>query len=1028
MGKRLVITEKPSVARDIVGVLGGFTEQDGYWESDEYLVTFAVGHLLELVEPEDLDPKYKRWTLDTLPIIPEVFPLKPKEGQSDRIRTIKNLLKRADVDRLVNACDAGREGELIFREITEYLESKQPIERLWLQSMTKSAIVEGFRHLKKGEDYEGLSSAAHCRNYADWLIGMNATRALTRRLKSKSENQAWSAGRVQTPTLAMLVDREMEILAHRPVPYWRITGTFGQGAAGDYLGIWFDPSFKSADPEEEEGGEGQTKDDRIFDEAKARAIIDRIRGKSVSASETRKPSKEAAPFLFDLTSLQREANRRFGWSARRTLNAAQRCYEAHKILTYPRTDSRALPNDYLGQVDGVIEMLAGDQRFSAASHRLKAQGLQNAHKIFDDSKISDHFAIIPTGVLPERIEGDDARLFELVVRRFLAAFHPPAIWSRVERTTVVDGEHFRSRAKILQEPGWREVMGESDGTGGVQLAPLVPGQDDVSGVPVDAKAFELQAEETKPPARITEARLLTLMENAGKEVEDEEAALAMSEKGIGTPATRADTIENLLSKGYAVRPGRFLRPTVKGIRLIDILRRMHADRLASPQLTGELEHRLAEVEKGKREERLFMSEIYDYTKEIVDLTKTFEFDALYPNDAQLGPCPLCGRPVYERSWFYRCQEPQHVLDQARRRKKPAGVVEGQQAKNGESEIPASLEEPDCPFRIWKDKAGRYVDRETVRELLRDKKSRMLDGFTTRQGRTYKGQLEIEDGEIALRRAQGADGEDSGFAPPEYEVNDTPLGPCPTCKTGEVVETRSTFICSKGLAVLKAIDRDETTAFVLKKKEVPENMEYCAFLLPRTICKRELTREEAEKYLREGKTDQLTDFISQRGRPFSATLVLKETGRHGFEFPPRAGDRKAAADGADGAAKKERPAKAMTKKAAPKKHPAVRAKSAPAKPAKAAKSRAAKPAKSGGAKPAKSGAAKPAAKRASLRSAPAAKSARAKVPAARSGGKTAAKVRATKDSAKKAAKAAKAAAKKAAKKAADLEDAEQRAEG
>jgi DNA topoisomerase-3 len=942
MGKRLVITEKPSVARDIVGALGGFAEKDGYWERDDYLVTFAVGHLLELVEPEDLDPKYKRWTLDTLPIMPKEFPLKPKEGASERLRTIKSLVKRSDIDTLVNACDAGREGELIFREIAEYLEAKKPIERLWLQSMTRRAIVDGFKDLRKGRDYEGLSAAAHCRNYADWLIGMNATRALTRRLKTKSENQAWSAGRVQTPTLAMLVNRELEVLAHRPVPYWRIIGAFSHEKQ-DYTGTWFDPSFKASEVDEEE--EGQTRDDRIFDEAKAKAIADRLRGKSAAAaSETRKPSREAAPFLFDLTSLQREANRRFGWSARRTLNAAQRCYEGHKILTYPRTDSRALPKDYRAVVDDILDQLTGDARFANAAKRLKKDGLLNEGKIFDDSQISDHFAIVPTGVMPERLEGDDARLFDLVVRRFLAAFHPPALWSRVERTTVIDGEHFRSRAKILQEPGWREVLSDGDSAPApsTSLMPLVPGKDEADGVAVKSKGFDLEAEETKPPARITEARLLSLMENAGKDIEDEEAALAMKEKGIGTPATRADTIENLLSKGYAVRPGRFLRPTVKGIRLIDILRRMHADRLASPVLTGELEQQLADVEHGRRDQKLFMNEIYEYTQEIVDLTKTFEFDALYPNDDPLGPCPLCGRQVYERSWFYRCKEPAHVIEKANARRQAA--LSGTK-KNGEVKEEPANEKPDCPFRIWKDKSGRYIDRETVRELLHQGKSPMLDGFTTRQGRTYKGTLEIEDGQIVLKRAAGAEGDDTGFAPPEYEVNETPLGKCPVCKEGDVMETRATFVCSKGLAVLKKIDRDETTSYVLKKKEIPEDMQYCPFLLPRTICKREITREEAEGYLKNGRTEQLTDFISQRGRPFSATLFLRETGRHGFEFPPRGGGEAKSADGSEppkkrgwGKKRKEEPAKATQPQAvsAAKRKRAPKKEAAPAKPKRAVK--------------------------------------------------------------------------------------------
>ncbi len=886
MGKRLVITEKPSVARDIVNILGGFEEEEGYWESDDLVVTFAVGHLLELVSPEDIDEKYKRWTLDTLPILPEEFPLKPKEGSSERLRTIKKLLKRDDIEGLINACDAGREGELIFREITEYLETKLPIERLWLQSMTKKAIKEGFGHLEPGSKYEGLSRAAHCRNYSDWLIGMNATRALTRRLKSRSENQAWSAGRVQTPTLKMLVEREMEILSHRPIPYWRIKGSFEhEGHA--YEGIWFDPGFKS----KEEGA----KDDRIFEEKRAQELLKKLEGKAGLASETRKPSKETAPPLFDLTSLQREGNRRFGWSARRTLNAAQRCYEGHKVLTYPRTDTKALPNDYRSVVDDVIDQLKADPRFSNASKSLQANGLLNTARVFDDAKVTDHFAIIPTGQLSPDLSGDDARLFELVARRFLATFFPPAVWSRVERTTIVEEESFRSRAKTLQTPGWREVLGDQESASAVKLPPLVKGQDKADNVKVDGKAFESEAEETKPPARITEARLLSLMENAGKAVEDEEAAEAMRERGIGTPATRADTIENLISKGYVMRAGRALTPSVKGVRLIDILQRMKAERLASPSLTGELEQHLNEVELGSSKPTNFMSDVYNYTKEIVQLTKEFEFEDLFPDDESLGKCPLCDKHVYERSWFYRCKEPEGLP-----KKRPPKKKKKKDEENAEPEI------KDCPFRIWKDKSGRYIDRETVKELLENKTTRILDGFMTRQGRTYRGQLELVDGAVELKRVAGGEGDLMGM--PEYEVNEQPLTTCPTCQKGQVKETRSTFICSQGLDVLKKLERDETTTFPIKKKEIPEGMEYCSFLLPRTICKREMTREEALGYIKNGKTEILSDFISQRGRPFSAMLLLKETGRHGFEFPPRG----------DGTSKKKTTKKKATKKKVTKK--------------------------------------------------------------------------------------------------------------
>ena len=633
MAKALVITEKPSVARDVVQALGGFTEHDGYWESDSHLVTFAVGHLFELLEPEEIDPKYKRWTLADLPVIPPSYQLKKKKGQTDRIRTIEKLLARKDVDQLVNACDAGREGELIFREIVKFLGSRKPIQRLWLQSMTPNAIREGFRHLRPDAELLGLAAAAECRAYSDWLIGMNATRALTKRLKSRREKTAWSAGRVQTPTLALLVEREAEVLAHVPRPFWRLVGQFEREGAG-WTGTWFDPAFAAGDDDER-------RDDRIFEEARAREIARAVEGREGAARETRKPSREASPPLFDLTSLQREGNRRFGWSARRTLSAAQRCYEAHKLLTYPRTDSRCLPSDYRAVVDDVLRAYSGAAgaraegaaEFAPHAQRLLERGLENTGRIFDDGKVSDHFAIIPTGALPSAaLSGDDRRLFDLVMRRFLGAFHPPALWERVERITEVADHSFRTRARTLMEPGWREVLPAPAGADDEETAvlpPLAPGKSEASGVPAALRSAELQAEETRPPARLSEARLLSLMENAGQDLEDEDLAAALHEKGIGTPATRAEIIENLIAKGYAVRLGKALRPTVKGIRLIDTLKRVHIDRLASAALTGEIEQHLLEVEKGRRTQEAFLAEMEDYAREIVDVARSFEYEQIY---------------------------------------------------------------------------------------------------------------------------------------------------------------------------------------------------------------------------------------------------------------------------------------------------------------------------------------------------------------------------------------------------------------
>lgn len=885
MAKSFIITEKPSVARDIAGALGGFAEQDGYWESDAYLMSFAVGHLFELLEPEELDEKFKRWTLDVLPIIPDRFEIKKKKGQTERIRIIEKLLKRKDVDRVINACDAGREGELIFREIVGFLGNRKPVVRLWLQSMTQAALREGFSKLSPGAELEALGQAAECRAYSDWLIGMNATRALTKRLKSRKERGAWSAGRVQTPTLALLVERELSVLAHVPRPYWRVTASFDhEGSA--YKGTWYDPDFLSDEDD-------QRKDDRIFDEQRARAIVAAVRGRAGVAGETRKPSREAAPPLFDLTALQRDANARFGWSARRTLGAAQRCYEAHKLLTYPRTNSRCLPSDYREKVNQVLHSYAGAKAdspaadFAPIARQLLDAGLQNGDRVFNDAGVSDHFAIIPTGLLPRgELRGDDRRLYDLVLRRFLGAFHPSALWERVERITEVSGERFRSRSRTLLEPGWRSVL--ANGANGEEetLPALRKGENTTSGVEIRTSAVEADAEQTRAPARITEARLLSLMENAGKWLEDEELAAVLHEKGLGTPATRAEIIENLIVKGYAVRLGKALRPTVKGIRLIDTLKRIHIDRLASAELTGEIERHLAQVERGDRTQTEFLDEMKEYATEIVERARNFEYEEVYATDPPLGPCPSCGRPVYESAWFYRCLPPPEVEP-----------------------------DDDCPMRFWKDTAGRYLDRAAVEALLRDGHTGVLDGFTARNGRTYRGSIEIDREQWKLSVNSEGWNEEAASDQPEYEVNTEPLGRCPICEEFDVVETPTQFACAERL---KEQGEREGQAEKGKRRKKPK---VCGFVMARTVCKREIIREEFLVYLRTGKTELLESFTSRFGRPFSATLVLKESGRHGFEFPPRKTKGSAeTGEGATAAGAKTTRRKATTRKPTSKKSP------------------------------------------------------------------------------------------------------------
>lgn len=854
MSKALVVAEKPSVARDIAAALGGFEDHESHLESEHFVVSWAIGHLLELKEPEEIDPKYKRWLLEDLPILPAVFEWRPKEGQSDRIRALGRLAKRNDVTKVINACDAGREGELIFRELMLHLQCQKPNWRLWLQSMTREAIREGFQHLRPGSEYDGLGDAAFCRSEADWLIGMNATRALTRRMKTRTETTAWSAGRVQTPTLALLVEREIEVLTHRPEPYWRIQAQF-QAPSHAYQGTWFNPKFQS-EPD------SPRKDDWIIDAKELERILKAVEGQSGSAEETRKPRRESAPALFDLTSLQREANRKFGFSARRTLQAAQRLYEQHKALTYPRTDSRCLPNDYRDHVKTVLGKFSQGGSYASPAQYLRNNGLQNEKRVFDDSKVSDHFAIIPTEVQPgPDLSGDDLRVYDLVVRRFLAAFYPPAVWIEVERITQVASEHFRTRSRYLSDPGWYEVYGKEgedtklpalgqlsadvekqlvDSLRGISASVEMPLEAPAGskGVPVRTLEIHSEAEQTKPPARITEARLLSLMEHAGQQVKDDEAlSEAMKGKGLGTPATRAEIIENLISKQYARRAERVLRATSKGILLIDLLKRIQVDRLASARLTGELEKHLQEVEMGARKRTQFMEEVFNDVRGIVEKAKTFSYDQLYVNEPPLGQCPRCKQAqVFEQSRFYACQ------------------------RNTGKDSP-------CTLIVWKERSGRYVDRVTVSELLRDGATALLEGFLTSSGRGYAARLKFDEEFQLETLSEGGDGPGGDNT---IDPSAAPLAPCPLMPEGcRVFETASAFRCE-----------NHCVADIPKRK--------VGVVLPKLVCQREIQVEEALAYFTQGTTAEISDFISRFGRPFTARLVMQPNGRHSFEFPPREG--------------------------------------------------------------------------------------------------------------------------------------------
>ena len=832
-GKWLVVAEKPSVAQDIVKTLGGFKKEDGYFESDSYLVTWAVGHLLELLSPEDIDAKYKAWLLKDLPILPESFQYKPKDGQKERLDVIKSLSKRKETVGYINACDAGREGELIFREVFDFCNQQKPVKRLWLQSMTAASIRKEFLNTRDGSEFDPLGDAARCRAESDWLIGMNGTRALTKRLKQRSQKGSWSVGRVQTPTLAILVKREAEILKHRPEPYWTIEGQF-QAPTHGYVGQWFDPQFKKPVSADEEDASIREKEDRIFSQPRLKQIMQdlELHKAKTQATEVRKESKEIAPQLFDLTTLQREANRKFGISAARTLQAAQRLYERLKLLTYPRTDSRYLPDDYEQNCLDVLK------NFSASSHEvgkhaqgILKSGLLNKDRIFKSSEVSDHFAIIPTGEVPnEKLEGDDARIFDLVSRRFLSAFMVPAVWAKVERITTVGEQSFRTRVQDLQVPGWRAVYGVD----GEQESRLPPLSEKPSSQPtaVDCGSVTSTESQTKPASRVSEARLLSLMEHCGRSVSEGDIQDALLGKGIGTPATRAETIENLIIKEYAVRQGRSLRPTAKGIRLIDVLSRVPVEGLASVELTGEMEHQLKLVEKGQGSRVKYMNKMVKYTTEIVERARGFEFEQIYAKEPDLGQCPRCGKGrIRENFWGYACD------------KKADG----------------------CDFIVWKEKNQRYVDRSIVADLLAKKDLGEIEFFSG-AGIPYLAKVIINDKGLCLLGENGQPIESGTSGADVQVVQEIQLEKSFFDTPAKVTETTVAYLCEFAPASAKA-------------KKINARM-------PKTLCGRAMKLEEFLAYVTEGGTPPITDFVSKKGRPFSARLMLKSNGNFDFKFESR----------------------------------------------------------------------------------------------------------------------------------------------
>ncbi|MGE8396324.1 MAG: DNA topoisomerase III, partial [Comamonas sp.] len=570
MTKTLVIAEKPSVAQDIVRALtpahGKFEKHDDHFENDKFVVTSAVGHLVEIQAPEEFDVKRGKWSFANLPVIPPRFDLKPVDKTKSRLNAVVKQAKRKDVTQLINACDAGREGELIFRLIEQYAGGAKgglgkPIQRLWLQSMTPQAIREGFDKLRSEQQMQGLADAARSRSEADWLVGINGTRAMTAFNSRDGGFFLTTVGRVQTPTLSVVVEREDKIRKFVSRDFWEVHGTF-DAQAGQYLGKWFNPQWKKTE-------DAEARADRVWTKHEADAIAAAVKGKPAKVTEESKPTTQASPLLFDLTSLQREANGKFGFSAKTTLALAQSLYERHKALTYPRTDSRALPEDYVPVAKQTFEMLANSgmrHLDSFAQQALTAGYVRPTKRIFDNSKVSDHFAIIPTLQAPSGLSEAEQKLYDLVVRRFMSVFFPSAEYQVTTRISQIEQHHFKTEGKVLVKPGWLAIYGKEaasevgdakEGDKGQPLVAVQPGEQPRTS---DAQVKGLK---TKPPARYSEATLLGAMESAGKQIDDEELRSAMQEKGLGTPATRASIIEGLLTEKYMIREGRELIPTAK---------------------------------------------------------------------------------------------------------------------------------------------------------------------------------------------------------------------------------------------------------------------------------------------------------------------------------------------------------------------------------------------------------------------------------------------------------------------------------
>lgn len=828
MGKILIIAEKPSVMTDLsrvlTKVLGKFEKvgsgREVYFENDQAVITSAVGHLVELRMPMGPNGKKLPWKFDVLPAIPDRYELEAKPDTEARLKQILKLAKRKDIDTLVNACDAGREGELIFRYIIDFGGINKPIKRLWMQSMTNDSILKAWENLRSDEQMMPLADAAKCRSESDWLVGLNATRALTCFNSRHGGFNITAAGRVQTPTLAILAQREAEIRAFTPTPYFEVHATFGV-QAGEYLGKWIDEGWKKDETKP------LSRPERIWDQQTAEAIQARCTGKTGKVFEEKRSQSQISPQLYDLTTLQREAP----FSAKGTLQIAQALYEKHKMITYPRTDSRYLPEDYTANVRETMQDIGNSDldvsKYAKAVLSGSAENGPRLHKsrrIFDSKKVSDHFAIIPTGKVAKLSEAEQ-KLYDMIVKRFIAVFYPSAEFEQTTRLTRIEQDTFKTEGRVLVKPGWLEVYGRRPGVaaGKDELCPVIPGE------PAPVESIEVLAEETKPPARMTESTLLSAMEGAGKLIDDEALREAMSERGLGTPATRAAIIEGLIAQKYLAREGRELHVSGSGMRLIDLVREMEIEGLYSPRLTGDWEFKLMQMEQGQLKRGDFMQEIVSYTKEICEKARKgaeLAKSEVFP-DLKVA-CPICGaQDLKQTEATYECRE------------------------------------PECKFKAKKHIAGRLLAEQEAIELFTKKFVGPLTGFKSKFNKPFDAALELD----AKFKVNFVFENEDRDGPPEL-TEDQVIGEAKT----EEGKSYKVYATEKAYHVPEIVTKKDPHGIRIGK----------------SILQCEIPPEQMLKLIGSGKTDVLKGFVSNRTkRKFDAHLTFDtKDGKIGFDFPPR----------------------------------------------------------------------------------------------------------------------------------------------